>query len=45
MDISKADEESSTFDKRVNNFEYYNCNYELGYYTSFYVEVNINREG
>jgi len=25
-----------SFDSRVNNFEYYNCNYELGSYTAFY---------
>ncbi len=30
---------SSDFDTRVNNFEYHNCNFEMGYYTSFYVEV------
>ena len=28
---------NENFDSRVNNFEYYNCNYELGYYTSFYI--------
>lgn len=26
-----------TFDSRINSFEYYNCNYELGYYTAFYI--------
>jgi len=30
---------SSDFDIRVNNFKYYNCNYESGYYCSFYVDV------
>jgi hypothetical protein len=25
------------FESRINNFEYYNCNSELGYYTAFYV--------
>ena len=29
------------FDNAVNSFEYYNCNYELGYYTNFW----INEEG
>lgn len=24
------------FDTQVNAFEYYNCNYETGYYTAFY---------
>ena len=27
------------FDATVNLFTYYNCNYELGYYPSFYVVV------
>lgn len=26
-----------TFDKFINGFEHYNCNNELGYYTSFYI--------
>ena len=25
------------FDKRVNEFEYYNCCWELGYYTNFWI--------
>jgi hypothetical protein len=25
------------FDDIVNSFEYYNCNYELGYYTNFWI--------
>jgi len=25
------------FDDIVNNFEYYNCCYELGYYTNFWI--------
>lgn len=25
------------FDKLVNEFEYYNCNHECGYYAAFYV--------
>lgn len=28
-----------TFDQFVNEFTYYNCNYELGYYPAFYKEV------
>ena len=27
----------NTFDSRVNSFEFYNCNSELGNYTAFYV--------
>jgi len=26
-----------TFDHIVNEFEYYNCNYELGYYANFWI--------
>ncbi len=26
-----------SFDDAVNAFEYYNCNYELGYYTNFWI--------
>ena len=26
-----------TFDDIINHFEYYNCNYETGYYTAFYI--------
>lgn len=29
------------FDSRVNNFEFYNCCYELGYYAAYYVEENL----
>ena len=25
------------FDEIVNSFEYYNCNWELGYYTNFWI--------
>jgi hypothetical protein len=27
----------ATFDFLVNNYEYYNCNYEAGYYCAYYV--------
>lgn len=27
------------FDKWVNEFEYYNCNYECGYYAAFWKEL------
>ena len=27
-----------SFDEYVNNFTYYNCCYELGYYPAFYIE-------
>ena len=32
---------STDFDVMLNHFEYYNCNNENGYYTSFYVNVEI----
>lgn len=28
---------SGNFDDYVDEFEHYNCNYELGYYTSYYI--------
>ena len=31
------------FDQRVNSFEYYNCNYELGYYTNFWTNEEENK--
>ena len=31
---------STDFDTRVNSFEFHNCNYETGYYSSFYVDVH-----
>ena len=46
MPIHKDDQDgikSSDFDTRVNHFEAYNCTYETGYYTSFYVEVKVDR--
>lgn len=33
----KQGEDNGEFDKRVNEFEYYNCNHELGYYTNFWI--------
>ena len=29
---------SITFDSFINEFEYYTCNYETGYYTSYYIK-------
>jgi len=31
------------FDFIVDRFEVYNCNYETGYYTAFYVDVEVKR--
>lgn len=38
INISDKDlDVGDTFDRRINNFEYYNCNAELGYYSHYYV--------
>ena len=36
--ICKANLENSDFDRLINEFEYYNCNSELGRYTHYYIE-------
>ena len=38
--INKAESENleNQFDRTVNAFQYYNCNTETGYYSSFYVD-------
>ena len=36
------------FDSLINRYEYYNCNYELGYYTNFWInedDIKYGREG
>ena len=30
--------QAGDFDSRINNFIYYNCNYEMGYYPHYYIE-------
>ena len=32
------------FDTKVNQFEYYNCNWELGYYTNFWITEEEEEE-
>jgi len=32
-------EENKDFDSMVNNFAFYNCSYETGYYPAFYLET------
>jgi len=32
------------FDTKVNEFEYYNCNHELGYYTNFWINEEEEEE-
>mgnify|MGYP003391799617 FL=1 len=36
--ICKTKLENSDFDRLINEFEYYNCNSELGRYTHYYIE-------
>jgi len=33
-------EESRTFDQMINDFTYYNCSHETGYYPAYYQENN-----
>ena len=43
-----SNESRRNFDDHVNAYEYYNCNYELGYYTNFWIsedDVKYKREG
>ena len=37
LPITKADFPDESFDNRINNFAFYNCCYETGYYPAFYV--------
>ena len=30
-------DKDENFDNIIEEFEYYNCNYELGYYTNFWI--------
>lgn len=35
------EDETKTFDKVVNAFEYYNCNSEAGYYAKYYIKEDL----
>ena len=37
ISLETSTEDCNKFDRAVNNFEYYNCNAELGYYAHYYV--------
>ena len=37
ISILDSDSNINKFDRAVNNYEYYNCNAELGYYAHYYV--------
>ena len=37
ISLSTSSQEANHFDRTVNEYEYYNCNAELGYYAHYYV--------
>lgn len=37
ISLATCEHTGNKFDRTVNNFEYYNCNAELGYYAHYYV--------
>lgn len=37
INITKCEYEMNQFDRTVRDYEYYNCNAELGYYSHYYV--------
>lgn len=39
INIIESSSFENKFDMAVNNFEYYNCNAELGYYAHYYVTI------
>ena len=39
INILTSKNEENKFDRAVNEFEYYNCNAELGYYSHYYISV------
>lgn len=38
ISVKKENDPERTFDQHVNEFESYNCNYERGYYSHYYME-------
>lgn len=44
ISLSTSNHEANHFDRTVNEYEYYNCNAELGYYAHYYVsEEDYNK--
>ena len=39
INIEECKHDSNKFDRTVNEYEYYNCNAELGYYSHYFVTV------
>ena len=39
INISDCKHDANKFDRTVNEYEYYNCNAELGYYSHYFVTV------
>lgn len=40
INISDCKHDANKFDRTVNDYEYYNCNAELGYYALYFVSIN-----
>lgn len=39
INIKDCKHEANKFDRTVNEYEYYNCNAELGYYAHYFVSI------
>ena len=39
ININSCEHNDNKFDRTVNEYEYYNCNAELGYYSHYFVTV------
>lgn len=39
INIHACEQEANKFDRTVNEFEYYNCNADLGYYAHYFVST------
>lgn len=40
IQLKEDEEKEEQFEKWVNEFEYYNCNSQLGYYAHYYVKTD-----
>lgn len=40
INISECKHDANKFDRSVNEYEYYNCNAELGYYAHYFVSID-----
>lgn len=39
--LNELDNAVKIFDTYVNEFEFYNCNYEMGYYAKYFIESEV----